>query len=262
MEGRPFRLRTELDVHSRVGSTGNSRQSVGLLVIWKWEEGKKPHVFSSFWLGELNEGTWREEQGRRGRRWETQVRCWEDASSGELSGLWNEPVEGPRAMEREQCVVWGEEAETREAQWGLGMMQGSQQRLGRREERPGPRAGQSHGDRAVLSLTPTPVSCPIPFPLRWGEVLDLSWDYGRLTSQGRLQQFPVCLLKHVLCSYYLTAAWSGQPRVIWVIQSLPSSHLWQRAHILCLLPPVGQGLGPRGLILIAWDGAGLIGDVP
>ena len=48
------------------------------------------------------------------------MRCWEDASSGELSGLWNEPVEGPRAMEREQCVVWGEEAETGEAQWDSG----------------------------------------------------------------------------------------------------------------------------------------------
>ena len=35
-------------------------------------------------------------------------------------------------------------------------------------------SGQSHGDRAVLSLTATPESCPAPFPLRWGEVLDLS----------------------------------------------------------------------------------------
>ena len=78
------------------------------------------------------------------------MRCQGFTSSGELSGLWNEPMEGPGAMKREQCVVWGEkEAQTREAHLGLRLMQGSQQRLGKREERPGQRAagsGQSHRD--------------------------------------------------------------------------------------------------------------------
>lgn len=102
------------------------------------------------------------------------MRCQGFTSSGELSGLWNEPMEGPGAMKREQCVVWGEkEAQTREAHLGLRLMQGSQQRLGKREERPGQRAVGSHTETvAVLSLTL--VSRPAPFPLRCSEVLDLS----------------------------------------------------------------------------------------
>ena len=77
-------------------------------------------------------------------------------------------------MKREQCVVWGEkEAQTREAHLGLGLTQGSHQRLGKREERPGQRAVGSHTETVpVLSLTLA--SCPAPFPLRCGEVLDLS----------------------------------------------------------------------------------------
>lgn len=170
MEGRPFHLRTELDVHSNLlRSTGNSRQSVGLVAIWKWEEGKKPHRILRF----LTRGAERRHLAR-GRRWEIQVRCQRFASSGELLGLWNEPMEGPGTMKREQCVVWGEkEAQTREAHLGLRLTQGSQQRLGRREERPGQGAVGSHtGAVAVLSLTLA--SCPVSFPLRCGEVLDLS----------------------------------------------------------------------------------------
>ena len=83
-------------------------------------------------------------------------------------------MEGPGAMKREQCVVWGEkEAQTREAHLGLRLMQGSQQRLGKREERPGQGAVGSYTETvAVLSLTLA--SRPAPFPLRCSEVLDLS----------------------------------------------------------------------------------------
>lgn len=152
--GQTFHLRTESDVYSNsVRSTGNSLlDSQGFGMHLKWEEGKKPHRILRFLTRQLNEGTL-----ARGRRWEIQVRCLIFHVARELLGLWNEPMEGPGAMKREQCVVGREGGSDQGSTFRVARAdEGSQQRLGGGKRGQGRGQGSHTGAVAVLSPDPRP----------------------------------------------------------------------------------------------------------
>lgn len=147
-----------------------------------------------------------------GRRWETHVemlrRLWTSCRRFELrevSGLEQEPMEGPGAVRREPHIAWGEK-EAREGRRTPTSRAGTDKelttRLGRRKERPGQRQ-QAITQRAVPALSLSPILTSIQFRVHFAaavKALDLSWGDGRIASQGRAHS-PVFIYSSTFCAF-------------------------------------------------------------
>lgn len=134
-------------------------------MIWKWEEGKKSYFVLKFLTqgserGHMGGGPWgRKETGDPSGDAEKILDSMQETQVQGSSQGWSEPMEGPGTM---GMRAW-REGETQDRpeehqQLGLGKTKSSQQRLRRREERPGAQAtGQSHKE-----TVPSPFPAPRP----------------------------------------------------------------------------------------------------